>query len=732
MSRTEQLKQIISTICQHRLKSSIDALENLLLSNPNQADMEKLVGIKNDYLLMADYWQRGYDDPQRLEVYDQLLHRLYVLTTNIYIHEQLRSSAYMMGVYQRPRQTRRDWSVASVKNQLEAYVTDTAILGLEPKHTRQEKLLTLNQQHQQMVQDLFEYILTSRLWSESLSEAFMDILLSPTIDINDQLLIASAITLSALNAFDITKFKVLTSVYRQSSDIKLRQRALVGWVFVMDAQKSKFYPEMVQIVSQICQDKQCCNELIELQMQLFYCMDTENDRRKIDEEIMPGLIDASRIKVTQHGLVEMDEDTLEDILHPEDAERNMEKMEMGMKKMFDMQKQGSDIYFGGFSQMKRYPFFTVISNWFVPFTPNHPLISHIWNQSRGRKFLHSFIKMDNLCDSDKYSFVLAFEQMRDQLPENLIKMIYEGEASFMLIGSGENAEQQLTPALVRRIYLQNIYRFYRLFSMRREFLNPFEESDKYLFFANGLFRNTPMEDRLIEIASFLIKRKRYDDAQKVLNDVPQRCQDYQYYMMKGNILRHLPYSTLFSELECFRAALEQKPGDQKAMMGLARVSFRAGNYKDAADMYVQLLEKEPDNRNFILNIAICLSNLDRNKDAEKILFKQNYLYPDDNHVSRALAWVLTLQDKLKQAQKLYEQLLAIDNPVPTDFLDYGYCLWFDGDITNAVVAFQQFLKLQKDESFSMETEFLNTEYGLLRQHQIHDVEIQLMLDAIAN
>jgi len=32
----------------------------------------------------------------------------------------------------------------------------------------------------------------------------------------------------------------------------------------------------------------------------------------------------------------------------------------------------------------------------------------------------------------------------------------------------------------------------------------------------------------------------------------------------------------------------------------------------------------------------------------------------------------------------------------------------------------------------METEFLNTEYVLLRQHQIHDVEIQLMLDAIAN
>ena len=83
MQRTSQLNQIITDICQHRLGSSIDALENLLLSNPNQSDLEKLVAIKNDYQLMADYWQRGFDDPQRLQVYNQLLHRLYVLTTNI-------------------------------------------------------------------------------------------------------------------------------------------------------------------------------------------------------------------------------------------------------------------------------------------------------------------------------------------------------------------------------------------------------------------------------------------------------------------------------------------------------------------------------------------------------------------------------------------------------------------------------------------------------------------------
>lgn len=732
MQKTSQLNQIITDICQHRLGSSIDALENLLLSNPNQSDLEKLVAIKNDYQLMADYWQRGFDDPQRLQVYNQLLHRLYVLTTNILIHEQLRVSNYMMGVYQRPRQIRRDWSLLSVKSQLEAYVADTAVLGLEPEHTRQAKQDLLNQQHQQLIQDLFDYILTSRLWNESLSDAFSDILLSPTIDINDQLMIVSAIMLSAMNAFDFNKFKVLTDVYRQTADKRLRQRALVGWALVMDDSKASLFPEMAQIVQQVCQDEQNCNELTELQMQLFYCMNTENDRKKIDEEIMPGIINASRIQMTQHGLVEMDEDTLEDILHPDEAERNMEKMEEVMSQMFDMQKQGSDIYFGGFSQMKRNPFFNDISNWFAPFTTSHPLISSIWHQYKSRRMLHMIVKMNNLCDSDKYSFVLIFEQMLKHMPEHIIKMMDEGEASFMFFSDAGNESQQLTPALARRLYLQDMYRFYRLFSMRREFPNPFDKRERYLFFASSLFEGTPMEDRLMQISSFLMKRRRYDDVEKVIVHVPERCRDYQYYMVAGSLLQHLSFSSLGTSTEMYRMAMELKPGDQKAMAAFARVSFGARHYRTAVDVYQQLLDMQPDSRNYMLNLAISLSNLNRYDEAEKYLFKLNYLNADDEQVNRALAWVLTLQDKLEQAQKLYSQLLAVEHPVPVDLLDYGYCLWFSGDIANAVIAFQQFMMAQDDEHFSIEKEFLVTEYDLLQQHHINDVEILLMLDAMAH
>lgn len=50
----------------------------------------------------------------------------------------------------------------------------------------------------------------------------------------------------------------------------------------------------------------------------------------------------------------------------------MERAEESMQRMMEMQKQGADIYFGGFSQMKRFPFFSSVSNWFVPFSKQNP------------------------------------------------------------------------------------------------------------------------------------------------------------------------------------------------------------------------------------------------------------------------------------------------------------------------------------------------------------------------
>ena len=199
--------------------------ENYLLTHPSQSDMEKLSSLKDDYRLMADYWQRGFDDPQRTAVYNQLLRRLYILVNNVSIRGRLNNSSFLKSIYSRPRQLRKDWSVSAIRTSLEDFVSNIALLDLEPEDSREKRLAEANREHQLLMNDLFDYIVTSRLWKESLANTFEEILLSPTVDSRDQQLIVSAITLSAMQMFDASKFQVLAHVYEHTEDEYLRQRA---------------------------------------------------------------------------------------------------------------------------------------------------------------------------------------------------------------------------------------------------------------------------------------------------------------------------------------------------------------------------------------------------------------------------------------------------------------------------------------------------------------------------
>ena len=97
---------------------------------------------------------------------------------------------------------------------------------------------------------------------------------------------------------------------------------------------------------------------------------------------------------------------MEDILHPGASEERMEKLEATYRRMMDMQKQGADIYFGGFSQMKRFPFFYDISNWLVPFYIQHPDIQQYVSRMEGNRFLQHIMANNMFCNNDKYSFVI--------------------------------------------------------------------------------------------------------------------------------------------------------------------------------------------------------------------------------------------------------------------------------------------------------------------------------------
>jgi len=289
------------------------------------------------------------------------------------------------------------------------------------------------------------------------------------VDTVDQQLLVTAITLSLMNQYDMAKFQVLTEVYRRSQDEAVRQRALVGWTLGMDSKWLAVYPEQRELVSALLTDESVCKELTELQIQLIFCLNAEKDSSTIQHEIMPDLIKNNSFRITRHGIEEIEDDPMEDVLHPDASEQRMERLEATFQRMMDMQKQGSDIYFGGFSQMKRFPFFYDMSNWLVPFYMQHPDIAQYVSPNRDNLFIDKLIKQGPFCNSDKYSFIIAFQQVMKQIPDHLLQMLRRGEASIDEMSS----EELQTPAYSRRTYLMDLYRFFRLFPHRQELCNPF-------------------------------------------------------------------------------------------------------------------------------------------------------------------------------------------------------------------------------------------------------------------
>ena len=721
MMKNGDLLDVYDGLIDKNLSSAMSAMEIYLSKFPNQACSDRLYAIQTDFQRMADYWKQGYKDPQLPTLYTQLLHRLYVIFVDAQMNHAVGQSTFLSAVYMRLRMTARNWSVQTLRETLESYVSDLAMIELEPSHVRANKEKELHRQHHQLMSEWFDNLWLSPVWTDGQASAIEEILLLPTIESYDQQLLVSAITIAVINHFDIAKFRLLLHVYQKATDEPLKQRALVGWVMALCNDTATYlYGDEMEELRALLEDKAVCQELMQLQQQIIYCVNAEKDRQTIQKEIMPDLLNNGNFKMTRNGIEEVEEDPLNDILHPDEEERRMEQMEESFRRMQDMQNQGSDIYFGGFSQMKRFPFFQDMSNWFAPFYENHPGIAEVTERFQDNKFLSSIIKVAPFCDSDKYSFVLAFSQVVDRIPKDMLQMFERGEASF-----GEVAQEVLnSTAYIRRLYLQDLYRFYKLFPHRSEFKSPFEHMDE-IFFANPIFRSTPLETCFNDVVAFLIKQHRWNEAVEVLHNCGEEHRDFRYYMMAGYLsMKPGCHYSILDEgpIACYERALDLEPDDEKARLGYARALFGEGRYEEALSGYNFLLKIQPDKKSYLLNRAVCLSKLDRHEEALKDLYRLNYENPDDMNVSRVLAWVLTCNDKYEQADKIYSQLVA-DHAQPEDLLNYGYCLWLSGKNGEAVECFQRYMK----ESDMKKTDIINNERPLLKEKGITEAEIQTML-----
>ena len=564
--------------------------------------------VKNDYRLMQDAMMRGLRDDKIDEVYADITRKVYGASLDVLIEEKVKK--YSSFAYARVSAQQTEAHPDAVRTVLEAYVQDMAMMAFEPENTRKAKMEKLTADHHAYMKQLFNALLVAPMWNDRRAADFADLLLSPTIDRDDALLLVSAVMLATMNVNDPYKWDMLAEVYVRATDKVLKMRALVGWVLSLpyDPRGPRLFPFVQERIKAMLADKTTLKQMLDMQMQMLFCCNADADNEEIQRNIMPTLIKNTNLQMTRLGIVEKEDDPMKDIMDPNTAERDMEEMERKYRKMMDMQKQGSDIYFGGFSKMKTFPFFYDLCNWFAPFNAAHPALGAVRERLAGSTFLNNLMENGPFCDSDKYSFALAIAQIMDRMPDNIKEML-NSDATF---GPTVSKDDQEDPAYICRSYLQSLYRFFRLYRSKRDFLNPFildelEDNDgNALFMSYKLLACPEMEENAVALCGFLLKRK-------MMREIMSMAICYKS-SQNPRLVRFLALVPMtdgkWQEAYDLFASVPEDQHTEESLRGMAHCCMSLKRFGEAVAIYRRLLAMHPDSFSYQLNLAVCLMSSD--------------------------------------------------------------------------------------------------------------------------
>lgn len=685
----------------------LDAIHRYFDTTVNEAFWERWKTVRNNYDLLLEYVGKGIDDPQREEVYMRQLRAAYTLMLDMEHFELVNSNrSYALA---HSRSFTFDDALYQIKNTLEDYVSTRPMVDLEKDAKGGEDKASLDEQNQRYVEQLFDHILVSSSWAETDADFYVKMLLSPTVERRNALQIVSAITLSASDVFDLQKLRVLYRLAVESADVYVRQRALVGFVLAADDRYAVVFPELRDMARQLTAKTSPItpDDLFDLQVQMFYCLTVREDTEKLNNDIIPDLVGESSLHVDRNGIItEKEDDPMDDILFSgKDDEERMARMEESFHKMSEMQKAGSDIYFGGFSQMKQGPFFSKVSNWFCPFYMEHYELRSIISNSYGDYGVPAMLKNDGpFCDSDRYSFLIALSTLFLRLPEGVRDMLINSKNMAMGI---DEPGMYTTPAYIRRMYLQDLYRFFEIYTDRADFRNMFGSTERphsYLFMANTLFGIVATEEDVFRLCDFLLKRRRYDDLLYLLDqqaDRKEKLTQWRVLYYRGvALLRHGDALQACGFLEkawrTYRQTAVDSKIEGKMLRTLARSAVAAEAYDLACDAYGRLLKLNPDDLKAKANCLLSMIELGRTDEALKLAYELSFADEHSWVVKRTYAWALLNAGKVDAAQREYGQLLASDDTDTNDFLNAAYCYWVQGNLAEAVENMSRFFILWRD------------------------------------
>ncbi|WP_071146014.1 tetratricopeptide repeat protein [Bacteroides ihuae] len=722
----EQHQLIINLIYNKRLKEALAMLSQYLHDSADWEMHQKLEQIQTSYSYMLQYMKQGVEDPARKKLY------LKLLTGAIEIADQSRLDKRMatsIDYYNILKSGLKSFPAESLKNSrlsLEAYIDNLAVANILPK-TPNEEANQVRKQHEETLNMLFEETWINTSWSvEDEKEATL-FLSSEHMTANDISLFVSAVTLSLMECFDIKKMMWLFDAYTHPN-AQINQRALVGIAFTIHLYNKRlmFYPEVTARLSLLNENETFGKEMNRAYIQWLRCQETEKIDKKMREEIIPEMLKKVNMRGFRYGIEESEEDN--DDQNPDWKNPQQSDLENKLKEMSELQIEGADVYMSTFSQLKSYPFFKTLSNWFYPFDKQHSeIIKEFSENNQDDSIIDLVLESGFFCDSDKYSLCFTMmhipkgqrEMMLSQLSEQQMDEFNDKQNSESL----KKIAQQ--PEIICNQYLHSLYRFFKVHPRKQEFppiFDGFVSLHKYPVIRETLLK----PEYLMQLGDYYFSKEHPKEAAEVYTEVISLVGG------SANLFQKIGYCRQKEKryelaIEAYLKADMIKPDNVWTNRHLATCYRLTKEYAKAIEYYRKVETVQPEKHNILFYCGSCLAELQRYEEALNYFFKLDFIETDCVKAWRAIGWCSFVEGKLQQASKYYDKAIE-KSPLWQDFLNEGHVFWCMGNIEDALGTYFKAKVLCDNQTLFLELFHENAVH--LIEQGVNEEDIPLMLDLI--
>lgn len=723
----EQYQYIVGLICQRRLKEAIAELKEFLVKVHEWELQSKLEEVETAYHYMLEYMKQGSADPDRTRMHYKLL------TDSLAIADRalLAQLSMILGrIYFKTKEevsaNNQSQTLESLTLELEAFTENISLAGLIQSNDSAE-LKKLRQRHEEAQAVLFGLTWTNSSWSAEEEESAKKLLHSLLVPVNDICLFVSAITLSLMTCFDLRKVLTLFSAYQHSNN-QVNQRALVGLaiIFHLYHRRVSFYPEVMARITLLNEDGKFADDLNRVQIQMLRARETEKIDKKMREEIIPEMIKSAHQQQLRINPDEHDEEN--DDFNPDWA-KELENSPLAdkLREMSELQMEGADVYMSTFAQLKNYPFFRQIANWFYPFDKQHSLVVDELGRPEDRSILELILDSAFFCDSDKYSLCFTLMHIPKTQRDGMVAQLSEQQLGEMMNEEHLSTikKQAEKPEMITNQYLHNIYRFFKLFPRRHEFKDLFADTVKLNEY-EGIKQILMVPHLQRNIGDYYFSKEYYAEAGKAyqqLLDIDTPSAEV-YQRLGFCFQKQYNYA---SAIEAYQKADVLKADNIWTNRHLATCYRKLKVYEKAVEYYKKVEALQPENRTLLFNVASCLAELKRYDEALQYFFKLDFIEPDNARTWRAIAWCSFVQKKTEQATRYYDKILA-NHPQAADYLNAGHVVWCIGDAPRAIAYYAESCKLSGNKHFLFDS--LEKDKEILIDNGIKEDDIALMYDLI--